>query len=61
MSVYNEYKERIAKATTKAELGDISYKAYLADDDALSGKKTLYDKVIELCIKREAELEGGLS
>lgn len=50
------YKQEIEKATTKEELSNISYKAFLADPDALSGKRTLYDEVVDLCIKRELEL-----
>ena len=56
---YDDFVKQIKAATTKAELGDISYKAFLADDDALSGKKTLYNKVVKLCIKRETELGGA--
>ena len=59
MSVYEDYKKKVAAATTKAELADISYKAFLADEQALSGKETFYNKVVKLCIKREAELGGA--
>lgn len=52
-----EYKKIISNATTKDELRNISYRAFLQDDKALCGKKTLYNKVIDLCIKREVELE----
>ena len=52
----NEYKTIINNATTKDELREISYKAFLEYDNALSGKKSLYDKIIDLCIKREEEL-----
>lgn len=51
-----EYKAEIKKATTKDELRQITYKAFLEDDDALKGKQSIYDKVINLCIKREEEL-----
>lgn len=54
---FNQYKEEIARATSKEELKSITYKAFLQDDNALSGKKTLYDKVITLAIKREAQLD----
>lgn len=54
-----EYKTEIKKATTKEELRQIAYKVFLEDDDALKGKQSIYDKVINLCIKREEEL--GLS
>jgi hypothetical protein len=43
-------------ATTKEELMAISYKAFLEDDKALTGKITLYNRVVKLCIKREEEL-----
>lgn len=51
-----DYKKAIAKATSQKELREITYKAFLQDDQALSGKKTLYDKVITLAVKREQEL-----
>lgn len=51
-----EYKTEINKATTKEELRQISYKAFLQDNNALKGKRSLYDKVITLCINREVEL-----
>lgn len=51
-----DYKKAIADATSKEELKQITYKAFLQDDNALSGKKTLYDKVITLAVKREQEL-----
>ena len=51
-----EYQEAIKKATTKEELRQISYKAFLQDDNALRGKHSLYDKVITLCVSREIEL-----
>lgn len=54
-----EYKAEIKKATTKDELWKIAYKAFLEADDALKCKQSIYDKVINLCIKREEEL--GLS
>ena len=52
----SDYKSKIKMATTKEELQDISYKAFLEDDKALSGKITLYNRVVNLCIKREVEL-----
>lgn len=51
-----EYKSRINKATTKEELRKISYEAFLQDDNALKGKTSLYEKVVTLCINREADL-----
>ena len=56
MTDLEEYKKLIKNATTKEEIDDISYKAFLEDDNALSDKKSLYDKVAELCIKRKGEL-----
>ena len=52
----SDYKNEIAKATTKDELSKISYKAFLQDDAALKGKRSLYNLVITACIKREQEL-----
>lgn len=51
-----EYKAEIKKATTKEELRQIAYKAFLQDENALKGKRSLYEKVITLCINREVEL-----
>lgn len=56
MTDLEEYKKLIKNATNKQELKDISYKAFLEDDNALSDKISLYDKVINLCIKQEGEL-----
>lgn len=53
---FSEYKAEIKKATTKEELRQIAYKAFLQDENALRGKLSLYDKVINLCVKREDEL-----
>lgn len=52
----SDYKSKIRMATTKEELMAISYKAFLEDDKALTGKITLYNRVVKLCIKREEEL-----
>ena len=51
-----EYKAEIKKATTKEELRQITYKAFLQDENALKGKRSLYEKVITMCISREVEL-----
>lgn len=56
MTNLEEYKKLIKNATTKQEVDKISYKAFLEDDNALSFKKSLYDRVAELCIKRKGEL-----
>ena len=45
-----EYKAEIKKATTKEELRQITYKAFLQDENALKGKRSLYEKVITMCI-----------
>jgi len=52
----SDYKSKIKMAATKEELQAISYKAFLEDDKALSGKITLYNRVVKLCIQREVEL-----
>lgn len=54
-----DYRNAIANATTAKELMEISYKAFLQDENALSGKRTLYDKVVTMCIQREAQLDRG--
>lgn len=51
-----EYKSEIKKATTKEELRQISYQAFLQDENALKGKRSLYEKVITMCINREVEI-----
>ena len=51
-----DYKQLINQASTKEELRQISYKALLQDGNALSGKKSLYNTVIDLCIRREETL-----
>ena len=51
-----EYKVEIKKATTKEELRQITYKAFLQDENALKGRQSLYEKVITMCINREVEL-----
>lgn len=53
-----EYKTEIKKATTKEELRQISYKAFLQDENALKGKRSLYEKVITMCINREVEIRS---
>ena len=44
------YKDAIKKATTKEQLGEVSYKACLNEDNHM------WNKVIDLCVKREIEL-----
>ena len=53
----SHYKKLIDNAQTKCELSKIVCDAFLDDNNALSGKKSLYNKVVELCIKREAVLD----
>lgn len=52
-----DYKKLIQKATTKDELRNISYKAFLQDKDALRGNRSLYNHVVTLCVQREDGLE----
>ena len=54
-----EYKKMIAKAQTKEELKQISYKALLEDnsESCLFKSGSLYNKVVCLCISRELQLE----
>lgn len=49
------YEAEIKKATTKAELSNISYTA-LRDDEECTVFSKKYDKIINLCVKRELEL-----
>ena len=50
-----DYAKLINKAKTKKELQDITYKALTTDDECKVFSKK-YDKIIQLCIKREIEL-----
>lgn len=56
MKTLKDFKQEIKNATSKEQLRDISYEAFLVDDNALSGKTTLYNRVITACIQREDEL-----
>lgn len=56
MKTLAQYKAAIKKATTKEELRDITYHAFLADDKALHGSKSLYNKVVNAAVNREIEL-----
>ena len=56
MKTLNEFKDEISKAETQEKLGDIAYEAFLQDDRALQSKNSLYEKVLDNCIKREMEL-----
>lgn len=49
------HEAEIKKATTKAELSNISYKA-LRDDEECTVFSKKYDRIIALCTKREIEL-----
>ena len=51
-----EYQNQIKAATTKEELHQISYKALTGDGNALRRSNSLWNKVIDLCVKREVEL-----
>lgn len=64
MKTLSEYKQQTSKATTKEELHEISYEAFIQDaapiDSAVfcgAKPRTLSDKVDALCIKREMEFE----
>ena len=54
-----EFKKAIKQTKTKEELQKISYEAFLADDNALNNKNTLYNKVISECIKHEIEMNNA--
>lgn len=56
MKTLAEFKNEIRMAKTKEELKSISYEAFLQDDRALKSSKSLYEKVLDNCIKREMEL-----
>ena len=50
-----DYKKKINKATTKEELQNISYNALKNDPECTVFSKK-YDKIINLCTRREIEL-----
>lgn len=54
-----EYIRLIDEADSKERIKEITFKAFLEDDDAVSSKRTLYNKVVTHAVKREAQLEGG--
>lgn len=54
-----EYRQMINNTTTEKELSQIACMAFVEDPDALSGRKTLYDQVVSLCVTREYELGIG--
>ena len=58
MATLQDFKAQIQKAKTKEELRQISYSALVQDQQALKKKNSLYEKVIDLCIKRE--LKGDI-
>lgn len=47
----SDYKQQIFKANPKERLHEISYYAFLHETS------TVYNKVLDMCIKREMELE----
>ena len=51
-----DYQNQIKAATTKEELRRISSKALTGDGNALHRSNSLWNNVIDLCIKREEEL-----
>lgn len=58
MATLQDFKAQIQKAKTKEELHKISYSALVQDQHALTKKNSLYEKVIDLCIKRK--LKGDI-
>lgn len=52
----SDYKNLINNVTTKEELTKILNQAFLEDDDAYRGNRTLFNKVVTLCVQRESEL-----
>ena len=58
--ILEDFKARIGKATTQMELEDISFDALKAsgkiDFTIGSNAKSLWDKVVALCVEREQEL-----
>ena len=64
MRTFEEFKTEIKKATTKEELSEMSYQAFIQDTAPIDMRflvrgcrpKTLSDKVNTLCTKRKAEL-----
>lgn len=52
----SDYKKLINNATTKEELTQILNQAFLQDDDALRGNRSLFNKVVTLCVQRETNL-----
>lgn len=51
-----DYQNQIKAATTKEELRRISSKALSQDNGPILRSKSLWNKVIDLCVKREMEL-----
>lgn len=52
----SDYKKLINNATTKEELTQILNQAFLQDDDAFRGNKSLFNEVVTLCVQRETNL-----
>ena len=61
-TVLDSYRTRIASATSKEELRNISYEAFLQDTTTIwnitMGKRCLSNEVTKLCTRRELELDG---
>lgn len=51
-----DYQKQIQAATTKEELRQISSKALSQNNGPILRSKSLWNKVIDLCVKREMEL-----
>ena len=56
MKTLKDFQVAIQKATTKDELREITYKAFLSDDNSLRGARSLYNKVVTAAVNREVEL-----
>lgn len=52
----SDYKKLINNAATKEELNKILNQAFLQDDDALRGNRSLFNEVATLCVQRETNL-----
>lgn len=51
----SDYKNLINNATTKEELTEILNQAFLQDNNAYRGNRTLFNKVVTLCVQRESK------
>lgn len=56
MKTLKQYAKEVQSATTKEELTKILYEAFFQDDKAFTRRRTLYNKVADICIKRAYEI-----